>query len=97
MLVDALRIFVRLLNFPYVTMAGVDNFDAMYIVDKLAPLLCLIVPSFYALGYLRGPYLRALVHGSIRMNRRKQNKREMRAREQRRQQIQKKSDKKELV
>lgn len=96
-LVDALRIVVRLLNFPYVTMAGVENYDAVYVTDKLAPLLYLIVPAFYFVGYLRGPYLRALVHGSIRMSRRKHNKREKRVREQRRMQMQKKNEKKELI
>ena len=96
-LVDALRIIVRLVNFPFVTMAGIDNYDAMFLVDKLAPVLCLVVPVSYVIGYLRGPYLRALVHGSIRLNRRKHNKREKRVREQRKLQMQKKNDKKELI
>ena len=96
-LTDGLRVFTRLINFPFITMAGTESFDMMYLMDKLAPVLCLVVPSFYLLGYLRGPYLRALVHGSIRMNRRKHNKREKRARDQRRQQIQKKNEKKELI
>ena len=96
-LADALRVIVRLINFPYVTMAGVEDYNAMYIADKISPILCLIVPFFYVLGYRRGPHLRALVHGSIRMNRRKHNKREQRARNQRKQQMQKKPEKKELI
>lgn len=96
-LVDMLRVVVRLINFPYFTMAGVNNYGAMYLMDKLSPLLYLLVPSCYALGYLRGPYLRALVHGSIRVNRRKHNKREQRARQQRKMQMQKKTEKKELI
>lgn len=92
-----LRIAVRLINFPYVTMMGIDSYEMMYLVDKLSPLLCLTLPACYAIGYLRGPYLRALVHGNIRMNRRKHNKREQRARQERRQQMAKKNEKKELI
>lgn len=92
-----LRILVRLINFPYVTMMGIDSYDMMYLVDKLSPLMCLTLPACYAVGYLRGPYLRALVHGNIRMNRRKHNKREQRARQERRQQMAKKNEKKELI
>lgn len=92
-----LRIVVRLINFPYVTMVGVTSYDALYLLDKLSPLLCLTLPLFYVLGYSRGPHLRALVHGNIRMSRRKQAKREQRARQERRQQMAKKSEKKELI
>lgn len=89
-----LRVFVRLLNFPYVTMMGIHSYDAMYLADKLSPLMCLTLPVCYVIGYLRGPFLRALVHGNIRQNRRKHNKREKRARQQRRMQMEKKNDKK---
>lgn len=92
-----LRVIVRLINFPYVTMLGIGSYEMMYLVDKLSPLLCLTLPACYAIGYLRGPYLRALVHGNIRMNRRKHNKREQRARQERRQQMAKKNEKKELI
>lgn len=90
---DILRIAVRLILFPYVNMTGADNYHALYLVDKLSPILCLILPSFYGVGYLRGPYLRALVHGNIRMNRRRHNKNERKAREQR----VRKPEKKELI
>lgn len=90
---DVLRIVVRVLVFPFVNMAGADNYDALYLLDKLSPLLCLVVPVFYGLGYLRGPHLRALIHGNIRMNRRRHNKNERKAREQRA----RKPEKKELI
>lgn len=96
-LADVLRVIVRMINFPFVTIVGVNNYDLLYLMDKLSPVLCLVVPGCYLLGYLRGPHLRALVHGNIRMNRRKQNKREMRARAQRREQMKKKNEKKELI
>ncbi len=92
-----LRILVRLINFPYVTMLGIDSYEMMYLVDKLSPLLCLTLPACYVIGYSRGPHLRALVHGNIRLNRRKHNKREQRARQERRQQMAKKNEKKELI
>lgn len=91
---DILRLIVRLLLFPYVNMFGAGSYDRMYLLDRLSPLLVLIVPLFYGLGYLRGPRLRALVHGNIRMARRRHNKKERKAREQRSRKAQ---QKKELI
>ncbi|MBR5231213.1 MAG: hypothetical protein IKW00_03070 [Clostridia bacterium] len=87
---DILRVIVRVINFPFVTMVGVNSNDLMYLVDKLSPILCLVMPIAYAVGYLRGPFLRALVHGNIRVSRRKHNRREQKARKERRMQMEKK-------
>ena len=87
---DILRIVVRLALFPYVNLLSSGSRDTLYLVDKLSPLLCLIVPAFYGVGYLRGPYLRALVHGNIRMSRRRHNRNERKAREARAREIKKK-------
>ena len=92
-----LRVVVRLINFPYITMMDINNYDTMYLMDKLSPLLCLTLPLCYAIGYTRGPFMRALVHGNIRQNNRKRSKREKKARQQRRMQMEKKSNKKELI
>lgn len=89
---DTLRVVVRFALFPFMNMLG-TSYDRLYLLDKLSPLLCLIIPLFYALGYLRGPHLRALVHGNIRMARRRQNRNVRKAREQRRRQ----AEKKELI
>lgn len=94
---DVLRMVVRLLNFPYVNMVGTDNIHSLYLVDKLSPVLCLLAPMFYGLGYLRGPYLRALVHGNIRQNKLRHNKREVKARQARAQQKRPAPKKKELI
>lgn len=91
---DILRIIMRVFVFPFVNIAGADNYDAMYLVDRLSPLLVLIMPFFYGLGYLRGPHLRAMVHGNIRQNRRRHNRKERRAREKRALEM---KQKKELV
>ena len=91
---DVLRVVVRLVLFPYMNMFGAGNYDTLYLLDRLSPLLVLIVPLFYGIGYLRGPYLRALVHGNIRLARRRQNRNERKVREQRRA---KTPQKKELI
>ena len=87
----------RLLLFPFVNIAGANNADALLLVDRLSPLLCLLTPACYGLGYLRGPQLRALVHGNIRQNKRKHNAKERKAREQRVKQMEQKNKKKELI
>ena len=96
-LADVLRVAVRLLLFPFVNIAGANNADALLLVDRLSPLLCLLTPACYGLGYLRGPQLRALVHGNIRQNKRKHNAKERKAREQRAKQMEQKNKKKELI
>ena len=82
---------------PFVNIAGANNADALLLVDRLSPLLCLLTPACYGLGYLRGPQLRALVHGNIRQNKRKHNAKERKAREQRAKQMEQKNKKKELI
>ena len=94
---EILRIAVRLILFPYMNMFGAGDYGRLYLLDKLSPLLCLAVPVFYGVGYLRGPYLRALVHGNIRLARRRQNRSERKAREQRARKAEKKPEQKELI
>ena len=91
---DILRLLVRLMLFPYINSFGAGSYDRLFLLDRLSPLLALPVPLCYGLGYLRGPYLRALVHGNIRMARRRHNKKERKAREQR---ARKAQQKKELI
>ena len=91
---DYLRLAVRLVLFPYMNMLGAGDYGRLYLLDKLSPLITLIVPVFFGFGYLRGPRLRALVHGNIRMARRRHNRKERKAREQR---ARKAPQKKELI
>lgn len=65
---DILRLFVRLLVFPFVNMVGSRNADALLLIERLSPLLVLIVPMFYGIGYLRGETYRSMVHGGIAAN-----------------------------
>lgn len=89
-----LRLVVRLLLFPYMNMFGAGDYGRLLVLDRLSPLLTLIIPVFYGIGYLRGPQLRAMVHGNIRMARRRHNRKERKAREQR---VRKTPQKKELI
>ncbi|NLX83601.1 MAG: hypothetical protein GXZ04_07290 [Clostridiales bacterium] len=65
---DILRLVVRLLVFPFVNMVGSRNADALLFVERLSPILVLIVPMFYGVGYLRGESYRSRVHGGIAAN-----------------------------
>lgn len=49
-LAEVLRVAVRLLLFPFVNIAGANNADALLLVDRLSPLLCLLTPACYGLA-----------------------------------------------
>lgn len=81
---DVLRIIVRLSIFPFVNMVGTDSAGALHFLERLSPLLILVIPSGYPIGYLQGRRLRASVHGAISTNavkRQKRDRREKRRRE----------------
>ena len=65
---DILRLLARLAVFPFVNLVGQRNADALLLVERLSPLLLLIAPLFYGLGYARGEAYRARVHGGIAAN-----------------------------
>lgn len=67
-LADGLRILTRLLIFPFINIAGQGNPDGILLVEWLSPLLVLLAPFFYGVGYYRGEAYRALVHGGIAFN-----------------------------
>lgn len=79
------RTVVRLDLFPLVQMVGAENYDALLVLERLSPLLCLVAPLAFPIGYKLGKRDRALTHGSIaRAERRKKikEKKERRARQQ---------------
>ncbi len=82
---DILRLVVRLLIFPFVNMAGSRNADALLLIERLSPLLVLVAPMFYGIGYLRGEHYRAMVHGGIAANARRQARRKKKQQQPRRQ------------
>lgn len=84
--VGILRIIIRLLLFPYINMVGTDSSKSLLLLEQLSPLLIMIIPTSYAFGYLRGPALRARVHGAISSDVRRRKRREKKAQDQCRQQ-----------
>lgn len=80
---NILRVLVRLLLFPYVSIFGPENADAMLFMERLSPLLVLLVPSFFGVGYLRGPAQRSMVHSDIAKNAKRRVRREKKARKKR--------------
>jgi hypothetical protein len=73
--IDIIRIIIRMLIYPFVNMAGTENTPVLLLTDRLSPLLVLVIPALYAVGYIQGKNIRALVHGSISTNaRRRRNK-----------------------
>jgi hypothetical protein len=82
---DFVQLGSRLMILPYVSMAGASNAAAVLLVQRLAPILVLLIPSGYALGYLRGREMRARVHTSIAQSKRKKKSKDKKE-QQRRQQ-----------
>jgi hypothetical protein len=83
-IVDIIRMIVRLAIMPFITLAGSDNVWQTVWVERLSPLLVLIIPLGYAAGYLRGPDARAKMHAGIAANVRRRRKREKKRLEQKR-------------
>ncbi len=83
---QALRILVRLAIFPYINMAGTGSAQVLLWMERLSPLLVLLVPTGYAIGYLQSKRLRAGVHGAISSNANRRVRRERRERRRRQQQ-----------
>ena len=82
---DIIQLVTRLMVLPYISMAGSGNAAAVLLVQRLAPILVLLIPSGYALGYLRGKELRTRVHTSIAQSKRKKKSKDKKD-QQRRQQ-----------
>jgi hypothetical protein len=82
-LTDILRIIVRLAVMPFVSLVGADNYQAVYWVEKLSPLILLIPGCAYGIGYLSGPALRSKVHTAISESNRKRIRREKKERRRR--------------
>ena len=81
--VDILRIFIRIVIMPFVSMAGAENRDAMLLAERLSPLIVLLPAAAYGTGYLQGRKERTMIHTGIaqsRKNRARKEKRERKAR-----------------
>ena len=72
---DILRMLTRVLTFPFVNIASLENTDALLLVDRLSPLLACVPLIGFPLGYMSGPRSRAMVHGDISANKQRANRR----------------------
>lgn len=86
--VDMLRLIIRMAIMPMVNIIGVENKDAILVLERCSPVLVLIPALCYGLGYLGGVGVRSRVHADIEAGKRKIKRRQKREREQRRQQRQ---------
>lgn len=82
---DVVSLAVRLIILPFISIAGSTNAHNVLLVERLSPILALIVPAGYALGYLRGKELRTRVHTSIAQSRRRKKSKEKKERQRRQQ------------
>ena len=79
-LTDIIRIVIRMIIMPFVSMAGAENKTALLWIERMSPVI-LMMPAFvYGIGYLRGPSARETIHSEIAENRKKRIAREKRAR-----------------
>lgn len=83
---NILRIGVRLLLLPYVSLFGAGDAGRMLIMERLSPILLCIVPTFFGVGYLSGPARRARVHADIARGKKRRAVREKKDRQKRREQ-----------
>jgi len=81
---DILRVIVRLLNLPFVSMVNGMEANALLWVDRLCPILVCLPAVGYPLGYLTGPRHRAMVHGNISRNQKRNEKMKRKAEKARR-------------
>lgn len=84
--VDIMRVIVRSMIMPFVNIASSFGVDEMLLVERLSPILVLISPLGYGIGYMGGQRLRDQVNTGIKMGDERKKKREMKARKKRQRQ-----------
>jgi len=80
---DILRVIVRILIMPFISMIGPANRAGLLWVERLSPLILLLPPAAYGIGYWRGTSVRTRIHTEISENAKRRRKREMKARKKR--------------
>lgn len=88
-IVDFIRMVVRALNLPFISIANIFGADAVLLVDRLAPVLICLPVIGYPIGYLTGPRARALIHGDISTSKKRHARKERQAARARRERSQK--------
>lgn len=80
---DGLRVVVRCLVMPYINFAGTFGNDAVLWAERLSPLLVMIVPMGFGVGYMQGHALRTRINTGIMQGVEKKKRKEMKARRKR--------------
>lgn len=80
---DVLRIIDRAMVMPFVTVAVGVGTKATLLVERLSPLLLLIVPVWYGVGYAQGLEYRTRINTGIQMGDEKKKRRERKERKKR--------------
>ena len=75
---DILRIMIRLMLMPFVSMAGSENRNTLLMIERISPLLIMLPALAYGIGYLQGPARRKIIHTEIAANNKKRISREKR-------------------
>ena len=70
-----MRVIIRILVMPFISVLAKDSSQAALTVERLAPLILLIPAAVYGTGYLTGVSARSQVHTEIAANHRRYNKR----------------------
>lgn len=83
--VDIARIIDRACVMPFINVAAYIGSDASLLVERLSPILVLIAPIWYGVGYARGPKARARINTGIKMGDERKKKRERKERKRRQQ------------
>lgn len=83
--IGIMRVIDRTMVLPFVNVTTLMGSKATLLVERLSPLLIMIVPVWYGIGYAQGLNLRAKVNTGIKMGDDKKKCRERKARRQRQQ------------
>ena len=79
-----LRLIVRTMIMPLVSIVGTESSANLLTLEHLAPLAVLMPALFYGVGYTQGVNARAQVHSSIAAANKKHRKQEKKKQQQRR-------------
>lgn len=81
--VDVMRVIDRAMIMPFINIAAYLGNDAALLAERLSPLLVLVAPMGYGLGYSQGLNYRVKVNTGIKMGDDKKKRKERKARKQR--------------
>ena len=83
--IDFMRIIDRTMIMPFINVASCFGNKAVLLTERLSPILILVAPAGYALGYAQGLNFRTKINTGIKMGDDKKKRRERKARKQRQQ------------